>query len=325
MINIITKPVHILFFTISVLRTLMLTSRSRWLIVWACFEVNSLSFLPLIIVNKANYQSERALIYFLVQGCGSRMLIIGVLNIKRGILNISSIIIIRGILLKLGIAPFHVWIPIILRGISWPRILLLLTWQKTPGLFMLRWTAIHLNTLLILIVIRINIVLGRIIGIKQTQIRPLLAYSSVAHIGWILASILISTTIILVYLTVYSVITLAIIAHIWSTEQNKSFSLNTHQGWIESINIPILLNILSLGGIPPILGFIPKLIVIIKSSYIRITITFIIVVLTCVSLYYYCSILIGGSSSPNKIKLVKISWPTNTWIVRTIILIVVIL
>lgn len=97
-----------------------------------------------------------------------------------------------------------------------------------------------------------------LIGVNQISLRKILAYSSINHIGWIIRTMLIIETIWIYYFLIYTIIRVNIIIILKSY---KIFFLNQ---LFQSINSRIItkaffiLNFLSLRGIPPFLGFIPK-------------------------------------------------------------------
>lgn len=119
----IFMPYFFFFFVTLVIGTLMRVSSFNWLYVWIGLEINLISFIPLIISSSVDLETERSLKYFLVQALGSGLLLFGSLvyiNYPNSILPgwVSVYIILVRIIIKLGMAPFHFWLPHVISGIS---------------------------------------------------------------------------------------------------------------------------------------------------------------------------------------------------------------
>lgn len=192
------------------------------------------------------------------------------------------------ILIKIGAAPFHYWFPQVIELSEWPQCFILITWQKIAP-FILISTSINTRTLLASL---ISAVWGALGGFNQISIKLILTYSSISHSGWIIAACYLNYTYWVVYFLIYTVILTTVI-----TLVRTSFKLDT----LKEINIwaadrklkfMLIINILSLGGLPPLLGFIRKIMVIkifIETKIILII--FIIVLRSLLSLYFYCRVI----------------------------------
>jgi len=151
-------------------------------------EVNLLSFIPLIVSSINDRETERALKYFLVQALGSRFILFSafsITNYPNSMVrcNLSYIIIIARIMVKMGIAPFHFWLPHVMGGIRWFSCMLLRVWQKVAPLLLLR-SIIKVEYMSAYIVLGgFGSLVGGVGGINQSQMRVLLAYSSIGHMG----------------------------------------------------------------------------------------------------------------------------------------------
>lgn len=193
-------------------------------------------------------------------------------------------------LTKIGAAPFHFWFPEVIEGLNWFNSLILLTWQKIAPIILIIYNS-KLN-IFFFIIILFCIIVRRIIGFNQIRLRKILAFRSINHIGWILRALLISKTIWLIYFIIYSIISINII---FIFNKFKIYFIN--QLIIIFNSIPILkiffiLNFLSLGGIPPFLGFFSKWIVIysitLNNNFL---LTFIIIIFTLLTFYFYLRII----------------------------------
>lgn len=287
----------LLFFLTLIRRTIIVVSSNSWLGAWIGLEINLLSFIPLIINTNNLISTEASLKYFLTQALASSILLFAILISMISINLISqfnfnqdysSIIINSALLLKTGAAPFHFWFPEVIEGLSWLNNLILITWQKIAPLILISY-CFNLN--FISVVIILSIIIGSLRGLNQTSLRKIIAFSSINHLGWLIAAILVNENLWFIYFCLYSFLSLTII-FIFNMLQifhiNQAFSLK--------INYPLLkfclfTSFLSLGGLPPFLGFLPKWLVI--QALVRtnqIFLVTIIVCLTLITLFFYLRI-----------------------------------
>lgn len=287
----------LLFFLTLIRRTLITISSNSWLGAWIGLEINLLSFIPLIINTTNLISTEASLKYFLTQALASSILLFAILMsiISTTLVShlnfdqsYSSVIINSALLLKIGAAPFHFWFPEVIEGLSWVNNLVLITWQKIAPLMLISYC---LNLTFITVVIILSVIIGSLSGLNQTSIRKIIAFSSINHLGWLIAAILVNERMWMIYFYVYTFLSLTIvfilnilqIFHI-----NQAFSLK--------LNSPLLKfcffsSFLSLGGLPPFLGFLPKWLVIqslVNSGQIFLITT--MVCLTLITLYFYLRI-----------------------------------
>lgn len=286
-------PFSCAIYILLIIRTLFTIIRPNWLIAWIILEINILRFIPLIIITKSNQETEASIKYFLSQALGSILILLGISILYQPIIqNISIWTIITAIFIKLGMAPCHFWYPSVISSLSWLNCLILSTWQKLAPLSLLIITTRKRESRTILaITARINALVGGIIGINQTHLRPLLAYSSIGHIGWITSILSINkSSFCILYFMIYSLIVIPIflIINIINSKTIKTiyniFKINT----ITAIILTVCL--LSLAGIPPLTGFIPKLIIIFKLLETNYIILVFLLIGAYINLYYYLNI-----------------------------------
>ena len=275
--------------------TLITISSNSWLGAWIGLEINLLSFIPLI--RDSNLIStEASLKYFLTQALASALLLFRIVlfylnkNIEIREFNqpFISIIILSALLLKTGAAPFHFWFPNIIEGLSWNNALILITWQKLAPLVLISYS---LNNSLLTISIIISVIIGSIGGLNQTSLRKLIAFSSINNLGWIISAILINEKIWILYFLIYSILTINITYFFNLLKISHIIQLFSMFFQSKLIKFFVFINLLSLGGLPPFLGFLPKWIVIqsnvINSHYFMIVI---LTVITLITLYFYLRI-----------------------------------
>jgi NADH-ubiquinone oxidoreductase chain 2 len=191
-------------------------------------------------------------------------------------------------LLKRGAAPFHFWFPGVIEGLRWINRLILITWQKIAPLILISY---NINYNFFIISIILSILIGALGGLNQTSLRKLIAFSSINHLGWILIAIINNELLWFFYFIIYSILSISIILifnnfKLFHFNQILNFSIIN-----PLIKFFIFLNFLSLGGLPPFLGFLPKWLVI--QNLIEINHFFLLFIATCltlITLYYYLRI-----------------------------------
>nr|YP_010692457.1 NADH dehydrogenase subunit 2 [Cepora nadina]WBV74610.1 NADH dehydrogenase subunit 2 [Cepora nadina] len=273
--------------------TLISISSNSWLGCWIGLEINLLSFIPLISSSKNLLATEASLKYFLTQSIASINFLFSILlkmilfkNFEMN--NFISIMINSALLMKMGSAPFFFWFPNVMEGLNWMNCFILMTWQKISPMILLSY---YMNNNFIMIIMILNVMIGAISGFNQTSIRKLMAFSSVNNLGWLMASLMISENMWMMYFILYSFMNsilcfLFYMLNIFFINQIINFNL------IHFIKISLLINFFSLGGLPPFLGFFPKWIIINflinNNMYI---ISFLFVMSSLIMLFFYIRIV----------------------------------
>nr|NP_982322.1 NADH dehydrogenase subunit 2 [Drosophila simulans]AAF77291.1 NADH dehydrogenase subunit 2 [Drosophila simulans] len=285
----------ILFITIMIIGTLITVTSNSWLGAWMGLEINLLSFIPLLSDNNNLMSTEASLKYFLTQALASTVLLFSsiLLMLKNNLNNeinesFTSMIIMSALLLKSGAAPFHFWFPNMMEGLTWMNALMLMTWQKIAPLMLISYLNIKY---LLLISVILSVIISAIGGLNQTSLRKLMAFSSINHLGWMLSSLMFSESIWLIYFFFYSFLSfvLTFMFNIF-----KLFHLNQLFSWFVNSKIlkfTLFMNFLSLGGLPPFLGFLPKWLVIqqltLCNQYFLLTL---MMMSTLITLFFYLRI-----------------------------------
>ena len=282
--------------------------------------------------KKSSLSSEAAIKYYVLGAMSSGILLFGISliygftgsivydDIAAQMINIDFnsveyIAIIFGIIFitaslcfKFGAAPFHMWVPDIYQGSLISTTILLSTLPKIAvfivflKLYFIPFLLLkHVWSDILIFVGMLSIILGSIFALTQENIKRLLAYSAISNIGFIILSLgLISIDGIhasLYYTIVYTLTALAsfgIITHITSNS-NDIENIKDLAGLSKThpyFAFLILITMLSSAGIPPLIGFHAKLMVIkalIDSSYIILSV--IVVIMTVVSAYYYLRVI----------------------------------
>lgn len=281
--------------------TIIILTSTNWIIIWLAIEINLISIIPLILASKISYETESSIKYFLIQATRSTLILTSItIYLSSSLKRLSTILLLARLIIKIGIAPFHLWLPQVLNGLTWHLIIIITTWQKLGPLLIISYIIYLWNPTILTIIVSIRAILGRLGGINQTQIRPLIAYSSISHIAWIVASSSLSHRITFLYFIFYSTITIILIIPIKSITKITTNKFRTSTQLSSNLSSSHILTLLSLGGIPPLLGFIPKWIVVLILSETNIIIPTILVLSSLIRLYYYLIVFFARRISTSK-------------------------
>nr|QBZ38160.1 NADH dehydrogenase subunit 2 [Purohita sinica] len=236
-------------FTI-LISTFMSMMSNNWLFMWMLMEINLFMFIPIMSKNKVTNQSIK---YFILQSFSSYLLIFSILMMS--IFDSSwnnSMFTSVALLIKIGMAPFHMWIPEIMKMISWNECFILSTLIKiTPMILMNKLCSFKL----IILPISLSLIMGSLSGFNQTSLKKIMAFSSVFNMSWMLTSFYLKKKILLIFISIYFLLTFKIM---------KFFKINSmvYVNQINHLNLEnkmkINLMMLSMMGLPPLMGFLPK-------------------------------------------------------------------
>nr|WDR45222.1 NADH dehydrogenase subunit 2 [Lasiopodomys gregalis]WDR45248.1 NADH dehydrogenase subunit 2 [Lasiopodomys gregalis]WDR45261.1 NADH dehydrogenase subunit 2 [Lasiopodomys gregalis]WDR45274.1 NADH dehydrogenase subunit 2 [Lasiopodomys gregalis]WDR45378.1 NADH dehydrogenase subunit 2 [Lasiopodomys gregalis] len=240
---------------------------SNLFVMWIGLEMNLLALIPLMLNNPNPRSTEAATKYFLTQATASMILLLSILmNFKQlgtwtfqpeTDINIVTMTFIS-LAIKLGLAPFHSWLPEVTQGIKLDVGLILLTWQKIAPLSILSQYYELINPNLLILSALTSVLIGAWNGLNQTQTRKILAYSSIAHMGWMISILPYNPSLTALNLLVYIIMTIPMF-FIFSTHSFTSISSMSLMWNKMPMALPMIsLILMSTGGLPPLTGFLPK-------------------------------------------------------------------
>nr|YP_004935080.1 NADH dehydrogenase subunit 2 [Rhinolophus ferrumequinum korai]AEM72685.1 NADH dehydrogenase subunit 2 [Rhinolophus ferrumequinum korai]ALT66267.1 NADH dehydrogenase subunit 2 [Rhinolophus ferrumequinum nippon]UDF84047.1 NADH dehydrogenase subunit 2 [Rhinolophus ferrumequinum] len=253
-------------FTI-ILGTLIVMTSSHWLLIWIGFEMNMLAIIPMMMKRSNPRSTEASTKYFLTQATASMLLMLAIIiNLFHSgqwtVTNIpsptASVIMTLALTMKLGLSPFHFWVPEVTQGIPLSSGLILLTWQKLAPLSVLYQISHSINLDILLTMSILSILVGGWGGLNQTQLRKILAYSSIAHMGWMTTIMAYNPTMALLNLILYILMTTTTFMLFMTNASTTTLSLSHLWNKMPMLATSILVIMLSLGGLPPLTGFLPK-------------------------------------------------------------------
>lgn len=294
-----------IFLILSILGIAVAISRSNWFSVWIGLEINLYSFIPFLLHLDMAKRKESAGKYFVVQATGSIILLTAIL-LSANHNQLGATLIVLALLLKGGIAPIHFWFPRVIATSSWLSCFLLSTTQKVAPVYLLiNFAPVNENQTLLLG--SLIVFIGGVGGINQTQLRAIIAYSSIAQIGWVVTASQISSPIgILIFINYLLAISLiiSIFSYLeWGTGNESSYLWKTPS---RIINL-LIRQLISMGGVPPFPGFIIKAIVLSKLARRHILAAMCIILASLLRLYFYLKIILHTLfSTANKLYLDEI-------------------
>ncbi|MEY3219292.1 MAG: hypothetical protein RIT27_649 [Pseudomonadota bacterium] len=274
----------------------VMISAHHLLTLYLGLELLALSLYGLVAMHRDSAQAaEAAMKYFVLGALASGMLLYGMSmlygltgslqldqiaqviakgELNRSLLNFSLAFILAGLAFKLGAVPFHVWLPDVYQGAPTSMTLLMGTAPKIAGFALLMRLlteglgGLHADWKVVLIVLAIlSMGFGNIVAIAQTNIKRMLAYSTISHMGFLMLGILTGTiqgyNASLFYVLAYSFMSLGAFGMIillsragFEAEQLDDFKgLNERSPWLAFL---MLIFMLSMAGVPPMLGFWAK-------------------------------------------------------------------
>nr|AIG88385.1 NADH dehydrogenase subunit II [Anolis tropidonotus] len=299
--------------------TIITMTSHHWLFAWIGLEINTLAVIPTIATPHNPRSTEAATKYFLTQAAASAMILFSsMINAWQtgtwDITNLSSmpahILLTMALAMKLGLAPLHFWLPEVLQGSTLTTALIISTWQKLAPLALIYLTINNLSTTILITLGLMSTMIGGWGGLNQTQTRKIMAYSSIAHLGWMFTISSITTNIFILNLMLYITLTTALFLALIMT-QSKTIQ-DTTTSWTLSpmTTTTMMMLLLSLAGLPPLTGFMPKWLILNELITQNLTLIAIIVALsTLLSLFFYLRLTYTTTLtlSPNMIQT-KFKW-----------------
>nr|UCX58934.1 NADH dehydrogenase subunit 2 [Crenicichla cf. notophthalmus LP-2021] len=278
------------------LGTTITLSSSHWLLAWMGLELNTLAMIPLMAQHHHPRAVEAATKYFLTQAAAAATLLFagtynawltGQWDICHTSAPVPTTLITLALAFKIGLAPLHIWLPEVLQGLDYTTGLILSTWQKLAPLALLLQIQPANSNIMVLLGL-LSTFIGGWGGMNQTQLRKILAYSSIAHLGWMILVLKFSPSLSLLTLIIYFFMTASVFL---TFKLNKASNINMlSTSWAKAPTLTAItpLILLSLAGLPPLTGFMPKWLILQELTKQDLILTATIIALTALlSLYFY--------------------------------------
>ena len=326
--NRIEKYEYSILISMAVLGMMIILSACDLIILYLGIELLSLTLYILATINnKGELSTEAGLKYFIIGAVGSGLLLMGCalvysntgltgyielenISIYERENNIGGILIIISMLLKLAVAPFHMWAPDVYDGS--PTIITtffaIVPKISLFGALVSLLTGPFIGLIenyqeLLLISASLSIIVGTLGALNQIKLKRLMAYSAIGHIGFILIGLstgslngLIATLIYFILYIFMSLLTFTIINNIAPNTANPITLLIGLSRLNPLLALSFSLSLLSIAGVPPLAGFLSKFFILTSALQNNLwLVTGIAVICSMISAYYY-------------LQLIKIMW-----------------
>nr|YP_004857914.1 NADH dehydrogenase subunit 2 [Caulophryne pelagica]BAI77080.1 NADH dehydrogenase subunit 2 [Caulophryne pelagica] len=248
------------------LGTTITFASSHWLLAWMGIEMGTLAILPLMAQHHHPRAVEATTKYFLTQATAAAVLlfasttnawITGQWDIQQMSHPLPTTMATIALALKVGLAPLHTWLPEVMQGLDLTTGLILSTWQKLAPFALIVQLQPANSTIMVLLGLT-SVMVGGWGGLNQTHLRKILAYSSIAHLGWMMLVLQYSPSLTMLALLTYMTMTLSTFLVFKLTSSTTLNSLATSWAKVPMVAAITPLVLLSLAGLPPLTGFLPK-------------------------------------------------------------------
>lgn len=220
------------------------------------------------------------------------------------------IMMVAGIGFKLAVVPFHLWTPDVYQGAPAPVTAFIATVSKGSLVAFLMRLFGHIDptsaaslAVILVVIAMLSMIIGNLLALLQNNVKRILAYSSIAHLGYLLVAFLAggspAAVAVTFYLTTYFVTTLGSfgVITLLSTPQREAQDLDDYQGlfwrrpWLAGVFAAM---VLSLAGLPLTAGFVGKFYIVVAGvGAARWTLVITLVVTSTIGLYYYLRIVMA--------------------------------
>lgn len=313
---------------LAILGMMIMVSGRDMIMMYLGIETMSLSLYIMATLRKTGqYSTEAGLKYIILGAISSGIILLGISQIyittgtiewegigqytmvtKETGVELGALMIVVAILFKLGVAPLHMWVPDVYEGAptvvtmffaivpKFAVVSLLISLISMPfvGMFNERIQPLIIGTAII------SIIVGSVGAINQTKIKRVLAYSAIAHMGWVILGIGVGTVWGLqggiIYMIIYMIMgitTFSIVLNEYAaTGNNYIIELSGLARRSPVIAITMGLTLLSIAGVPPLAGFYSKynvIIALLEENWM--VVSGIGIIVSVIGAYYYIRII----------------------------------
>nr|YP_010949709.1 NADH dehydrogenase subunit 2 [Hoplunnis tenuis]WMI35535.1 NADH dehydrogenase subunit 2 [Hoplunnis tenuis] len=282
------------------LGTTITFASSHWLLAWMGLEINTLAILPLMAQHHHPRAVEATTKYFLTQATAAALVLFSAMSnawmtgnweIQQPFHPTIIIVTMLALGLKVGLAPMHFWLPEVLQGLDLTTGLILSTWQKLAPMVLIYQLSMEINQPTMISIGLTSALIGGWGGLNQTQLRKILAYSSIAHMGWMMIVMSYAPSLMMLNLTIYITMTSAAFMMLKTASATKINTLGTSWTKAPTLTVITMLTMLSLGGLPPMTGFMPKWLILQELTKQELPMTATLMAMTALlSLFFYMRI-----------------------------------
>nr|QKI84809.1 NADH dehydrogenase subunit 2 [Aspidoscelis gularis] len=277
--------------------TLITMNSNHWLLAWLGLEINMMAIVPMISKTHHPRATEATIKYFLAQTGASLLMLFasstnawhtGTWDITQLTNPTSCTTLTIALCMKIGLAPMHLWLPEVMQGTTLKMALIIATWQKLAPMSLILMTSNSHSKLLLMLMATLSIIVGGWGGLNQTQLRKIMAYSSIANMGWMMIILQQAPKLTTLTLILYIMMTTTMFMTLAPQKTKTIKTIGTTWTLSPSLTIITMLTLTSLGGLPPMTGFMPKWLILEKLLSENMTpLATIAAMATLLSLFFY--------------------------------------
>nr|WNH21960.1 NADH dehydrogenase subunit 2 [Gymnothorax funebris] len=309
------------------LGTTITFASSHWLMAWMGLEINTLAIIPLMAQHHHPRAVEATTKYFLTQAAAAALVLfattsnawlLGEWHIQQLSHPVAATTAMVSLGMKVGLAPTHLWLPEVLQGLDLMTGLILSTWQKLAPMILIYQLTPNVNHTIMLLIGIASALIGGWGGLNQTQLRKILAYSSIAHMGWMMIVLKYYPNLMLLNLMIYIIMTSTAFLTLKTVSATSMNGLAMVWAKAPTLISITMLTMLSLGGLPPLTGFMPKWLILQELANQGLPTTATVMALAALlSLFFYLRLcynmaLTSGPSTNNNTAPWRLKPITNT-------------
>uniref|UniRef100_UPI0030DF7E59 NADH dehydrogenase subunit 2 n=1 Tax=Taeniothrips eucharii TaxID=1818613 RepID=UPI0030DF7E59 len=282
----------LLFMLTMIMSMIMCVSSDTILGIWMSMEINMISFITLMTSNQNMMSEKSTMMYFLIQSISSTMVIMSAMysQMETYYEEFYMNFMFLAILMKLGMFPFYSWMITTIEGLSWNNCLILTTIQKIiPLMFM----TTYIHSKWIITMTMMNMMMATFKGLEMFSLRKILGFSSMNHLSMMMMAMLYSKQLLKFYFMIYLLMTISLTNFLKNSESNLLFQLLNVNKCNKVNNFIMMVLVFSMAGIPPFIGFIPKMLVI--SMMLKTSMVFtstLMLILNTTSIFFYMRLML---------------------------------
>lgn len=305
----------------ALLGMMVMASANDLITLFVGMELMTITFYILVGANIGDKKSSEAGMKYLILGAASSAVLLYGMSLVYGAagsivlkeiaaraalspaLAVGIVLVLVGFSFKTASVPFHMWSPDVYEGAPVPITALLAMGSKAAGftvlvrVFMVAFPAVEANWIAaVCLLSAISMVLGNVVAIPQTNIKRMLAYSSIAQAGYMLSGLVAADAAgvkgILFYAMLYVFASAGAFAVVTAVNQNReSDAIDAYAGLSQRsplLAVVMTVSLLSMAGIPPLAGFVGKFYLfaaVVEKGYLWVA--FVGFIMSMVSVYYY--------------------------------------
>jgi NADH-quinone oxidoreductase subunit N len=321
------------YYVLAVFATLgmsVMVSAHHFLTLYLGLELMSLCLYAMVAMHRdSKVATEAAMKYFILGALASGMLLYGMSiiygvtgslsisavaaaiqtgSLDNTVLSFGLVFLVIGVGFKLGAVPFHMWLPDVYQGAPTAMTLFIATTPKLAAFAMMIRLLVeglgdiqqYWQDMLIMLSV-LSVILGNVVAIAQTNMKRMLAYSTISHVGFILLGIISGTEAgyagSLFYALTYTLMTLAAFGMIilmsrrgFEAEEISDYKgLSQRHPWFALMMLVVMF---SMAGIPPLVGFYAKLAVIKSIVDVELmSVAILVVLMSVIGAFYYLRVI----------------------------------